>query len=156
MRRITVSTCGLVPRILDLAEEGMQVTLAVSLHAATDEKRSKLVPVNKKYPLEQLLAACQIYYEKTKRKITFEYTLIEGENDSEQDALDLKKLLKDIHCNINVIPLNVVSHADFKRSRSAHRFAKRLNDLHLEAIIREEMGLGIDAACGQLKGNGGV
>jgi 23S rRNA (adenine2503-C2)-methyltransferase len=156
MRRITISTCGLVPRILDLAEEGMQVTLAVSLHAATDEKRSKLVPVNKKYPLEQLLSACQIYYEKTKRKITFEYTLIEGENDSEQDALDLKELLKDIHCNINVIPLNVVSHADFRRSRSAHRFAKRLNDLHLEAIIREEMGLGIDAACGQLKGNGGV
>ncbi|QRN86242.1 23S rRNA (adenine(2503)-C(2))-methyltransferase RlmN [Clostridia bacterium] len=155
MRRITVSTCGLVPQILRLAEEGMQVTLAVSLHATTNAKRDILVPVNKKYPLEVLLKTCERYYETTKRKLTFEYTLIEGENDSEQDARNLKSLLRNLHCNINVIPLNVVSHADYKRSHFAQHFAKRLNDMNLEAFIREEMGLGIDAACGQLKGNGG-
>lgn len=155
MRRITVSTCGLVPQILRLADEGMQVTLAVSLHAATNEKRDILVPVNKRYPLEELVSACKRYYDVTKRKLTFEYTLIEGENDGEVDAMNLKKLLRDLHCNVNVIPLNVVSHADFKRSHFAKRFVQRLNDLHLEAFIREEMGLGIDAACGQLKGNGG-
>ncbi len=155
LRRMTISTCGIVPKIYALAAEGLPVTLAVSLHTADNKKRDKLVPINEKYPLASLLKACRYYYEQTKRRITFEYALIAGENDQPSDIIDLQRLLKGLNCHVNIIPLNVVSHAPYKTSLEAERFVEQLKKYHVEAFIREEKGLEIDAACGQLKANEG-
>ena len=153
-RRITVSTCGLVPEIKKLADENIPVTLAVSLHAASDEKRNKLMPINRKYPLAELMQACREYALKTKRRITFEYLLVKNVNDSINDAIKLAKLLKGILCHVNLIPLNPVKeNANFDRPNIERikAFKNTLIKHSINATIRKEMGIGIDAACGQLK-----
>ena len=153
-RRITVSTCGLVPEIKKLADENIPVTLAVSLHAASDEKRNKLMPINRKYPLAELMQACREYALKTKRRITFEYLLVKNVNDSINDAIKLAKLLKRILCHVNLIPLNPVKeNANFDRPNIERikAFKNTLIKHSINVTIRKEMGIGIDAACGQLK-----
>ncbi len=149
-RRITVSTCGLVPGIRQLAGEGLGVTLAVSLHGATNEVRDRLVPVNRTYPLEELIDACRDYFETTGRRITFEYALIEGENDRQEDARQLGRLLRGLNCQVNLIPLNPIQDGQYCRSPGVRGFVRLLEGQGIEAVVREEMGADIDAACGQL------
>jgi len=153
MRRMTVSTCGVVPRILDLARDNPQLTLAISLHAARDEVRDQLVPINRHYPLQELLAACRKYIEVTNRRITFEYALIKGTNADPRDARDLARLVKDLLCHINIIPVNPVNETGMQRpSREEIRqFAGILAEAGVETSVREEKGADIDAACGQLR-----
>jgi len=153
MRSITLSTCGLVPKIKELMSEKLQLTLAISLHATTDEKRSSLMPVNKSYPLKELLDTCKEYTKFTGRRITFEYALIASENDSEDEAHKLGQLLKDIHCHVNLIPINPVKEKDYKATsnENARAFQAVLKKYHIEATIRRELGSDIDAACGQLR-----
>ncbi len=153
MRSITLSTCGLVPKIKELMSEKLQLTLAISLHATTDEKRSSLMPVNKSYPLKELLDTCKEYTKFTGRRITFEYALIASENDSEDEANKLGQLLKDIHCHVNLIPINPVKEKDYKATsnENARAFQAVLKKYHIEATIRRELGSDIDAACGQLR-----
>lgn len=152
-RRISLSTCGLVPEIRRLAREKMPIVLAISLHAATDEKRDKLMPVNKKYPIGELLAACQEYVEITGRRVTFEYAMIKGINDSPQDAVKLGKLVSGIKCNVNLIPINSVPETGFLRpdAIAIRKFRSILQDMNINVVIREEKGTDIDAACGQLR-----
>jgi len=153
MRSITVSTCGLIPRIKDLMNEKLQLTLAISLHATEDEKRSQLMPVNKKYSVHELLSVCKEYTKVTGRRITFEYALIEGENDSIEEAEKLGRLLRDIHCHVNLIPINPVKEKKFKATsnENAKAFQNVLKRYSVEATIRRELGADIDAACGQLR-----
>lgn len=152
-RRIVISTSGYVPGIIKLSEEGLQVVLAVSLHAADNQLREKLVPLNRKYPLEQLADACQYYHEKTGKRITFEYALIAGVNDSPDSALQLAEFIKPLSANVNVIPLNEVSQVDYKRSSTAQisAFMQVLKEKGVEAVIRKERGSDISGACGQLR-----
>jgi 23S rRNA (adenine2503-C2)-methyltransferase len=154
MRHMTVSTAGLVPQILKLADEGLQMTLAVSLHAPDDETRNRFMPINQRYPIKELMKALYVYYEKTRRRITVEYILLAGLNDTEQHAKALGKLLKDLHCNINLIPYNPIgAEYGFKRPQRVDsvRFKRTLeaNTRH-KVTIRLERGADIDAACGQL------
>jgi len=164
-RRITVSTCGLVPQMKKLAEERLQIGLAVSLHAPEDELRSRLMPVNKTFSLEQLMAACDEYTNKTGRRISYEYALLKGVNDSPEQAQKLAALLKGKLAHVNLIPVNAVEETGFVPSDTAavERFAAALNARHIETTVRERRGADIDAACGQLRkrslqanGNGGV
>ncbi|WP_422448251.1 23S rRNA (adenine(2503)-C(2))-methyltransferase RlmN [Thermoanaerobacterium sp. DL9XJH110] len=152
-RRITVSTCGIVPGIKKLAEEGIPVTLAVSLHAPEDALRNQLMPVNRRYPILQLLDACKYYIIKTKRRITFEYALIAGVNDSVECAEKLAFLLRGMLCHVNLIPLNPVKERYFERSGSeqVRLFERILTENGISATIRREMGADIEAACGQLR-----
>jgi 23S rRNA (adenine2503-C2)-methyltransferase len=152
-RKITISTCGLVPEILMLSEEKIPVNLAVSLHAPNNEIRNKLVPINRKYPIEQLIAACRHYTDVTKRRITFEYTLIDGVNDTKDCALELAGRLSGLLCHVNLIPLNPVQEKDFARPtvEKLERFKKILSDKGIEVTTRRELGLDLDAACGQLR-----
>lgn len=150
-RRISLSTCGLVPKIRQLAQEKLPITLAISLHASRNDLRDQLIPVNKSYPLESLIEACKDYFQATGRRITFEYTLIDGVNDSREDAQRLSKLIRGFPASINLIPLNEVSHASYKTAKAPQAFARRLEELGLDATIRQEMGGQIQAACGQLK-----
>jgi 23S rRNA (adenine2503-C2)-methyltransferase len=152
-RRITVSTCGIVPGIKKLAEEGIPVTLAVSLHAPEDDLRNQLMPVNRRYPILQLLDACKYYIIKTKRRITFEYALIAGVNDSVECAEKLAFLLRGMLCHVNLIPLNPVKERYFERSGSeqVRLFERILTENGISATIRREMGADIEAACGQLR-----
>lgn len=152
-RRITLSTCGLVPQIKRLAEEEPPVELAVSLHATTDEVRDKLVPINRRYPLRELLKACQFYVEKTKRKITFEYILIKGVNDSWQDAKRLAQMVEGILAYINLWPFNPIPGSPWEppSGEQVRDFALRLKEQGLEVAIRESRGSRIAAACGQLR-----
>ncbi|SMB93414.1 23S rRNA m(2)A-2503 methyltransferase [Desulfonispora thiosulfatigenes DSM 11270] len=153
MRRITVSTCGIVPKIIELADLDLDLVLAISLHAATDTERSKLMPVNNKYPLSDLKNACKYYIEKTKRRITFEYALVNDVNDNAEDAKDLANYLKDLMCHINLIPVNPVNKIHTRPSRKkVTDFSNWLNKFGINASIREEKGLDIDGACGQLSG----
>ncbi len=153
MRSITISTCGLVPKIEQLMLEKLQITLAISLHATDNDKRSKLMPVNKKYPVEMLLAVCKKYANYTGRRITFEYALIAGENDSKEDAENLGFILRNIHCHVNLIPINPVIEKNFKATSmdNAKAFQTVLKRYNIEATIRRELGGDIDAACGQLR-----
>ncbi|SHJ76823.1 23S rRNA (adenine(2503)-C(2))-methyltransferase RlmN [Paramaledivibacter caminithermalis] len=153
MRNITLSTCGIVPKLLELAEEKLQITLAISLHAPNDELRNKIMPINKKYNIEELLNSCKKYSKKTNRRITFEYSLIKGFNDKEDCAIELARRLKDILCHVNLIPLNEVKEKQFKGStrERAYEFQKILRKNGIEATIRRELGSDIDAACGQLR-----
>lgn len=151
-RRITVSTCGLVPGIRRLAREGLAVTLAVSLHSAVNETRDRLVPVNRTWPLDELMDACREYFDLTGRRLTFEYALIAGENDRTGDARDLGKLLRGLNAQVNLIPLNPIREGSYRRSTQALDFVRLLKEQNVEAVIREEMGADIDAACGQLNG----
>lgn len=152
-RRITVSTAGIVPMVERLGKE-TKVNLAVSLNAATDEVRSRIMPINKKYPLNALLETCREYPLARNRSITFEYVLIEGVNDSVEDAKRLVRLLKEIRCKINLIPFNPFAGAEFKRPKNEaiSTFQKTLLGNHYTSIIRASKGQDISAACGQLKG----
>ena len=152
-RHISLSTCGLVPRIRELADLGLQITLSVSLHASNNEKRSEIMPVNRKYPIEELLDACQYYAKKTNRRISFEYTLIQGVNDTPEEAKRLLKLLRGMLCHVNLIPVNPVQETGFKQSsrQSVERFRQVLEQGGIAATVRREMGADIQAACGQLR-----
>jgi len=152
MRHITVSTCGIVPRIYDLAAENLQLTLAVSLNAPNDQIRRKLMPIARKYDIDELMAACRHYAEKT-RRVSFEYIMIDGVNDSEGNAKELAKRLHGINCHINLIAANKVPEKGYNRSNSATitAFADVLEKSGLDVTIRREMGSDISAACGQLR-----
>jgi len=155
MRNITVSTCGIVPMILRFAEDFNQVNLAISLHASSDEDRSAIMPINNRYDIKEVLSACDEYTKKTKRRITYEYTLVSGVNDSVQSAKRLAGLLKGKLCHVNLIPLNEVKDSGFVTvSKSkAFEFQKALEEAGIPATIRRELGDDIDAACGQLRLN---
>lgn len=152
-RNVTVSTCGIVPNMLRLAEEGFQITLALSLHGSTQEKRRKLMPVANKYDLEEVLAACDTYFEKTGRRVTFEYSLVHGVNDREEDARELAAILRPRNCHLNLIPVNPVKERDFVRPsrENALNFKNKLEKSGINVTIRREMGSDIDGACGQLR-----
>jgi 23S rRNA (adenine2503-C2)-methyltransferase len=152
-RHITISTVGLVPGIIRLADEGRQITLAVSLHAATDELRTSLMPVNKAYPIAKLMEACHYYHNKTGKRISFEYALIGGKNDSLEDARRLAKLLKGLPSHVNLIPVNYVPERNYQRTpkEQIQAFLAELRRLGVNATIRREMGHDISAACGQLR-----
>ena len=152
-RNITVSTCGLVPQMHDLAGEGLQITLALSLHAATDEKRKKLMPVANRYGLEELMEACAYYFEKTGRRITFEYSLIGGVNDRPQDAAQLARLVRPLNCHVNLIPVNPIKEKNLRpcSREEAAAFKSMLEKYGINATVRREMGRDIDGACGQLR-----
>lgn len=152
-RNITVSTCGLAPMIRKLADEKLAITLALSLHAPNQEAREKLMPIAKKYALDEVLSACEYYFSKTGRRITFEYSLIAGENDSEKEAAELARLAKPLSCHINLIPVNPVKERDYKQSekRNIDKFKNKLEEFGINVTIRREMGRDIDGACGQLR-----
>lgn len=153
MRRMTVSTCGIVPRILDLARDNPQVTLAISLHAPRDEIRNRLVPINRHFPLQELVDACRKYIDITNKRITFEYALIKGVNTGAKDAHDLARLVRGLLCQINLIPVNPVNETGMQRPSQAEisQFVAVLNQAGVETSLREEKGTDIDAACGQLR-----
>ena len=152
-RNLTVSTCGLVPEMYRLAEEGLAVTLALSLHAPNAEKRKALMPVANRYTIRQVLDACENYYRKTGRRLTFEYALAEGQNDGEQDAEELAGLISGMNCHVNLIPVNPVRERKFARSgkKVIANFQNKLEKYGINVTIRREMGSDIDGACGQLR-----
>jgi 23S rRNA (adenine2503-C2)-methyltransferase len=153
MRKITLSTCGIVPNIYRLADLNLPITLAISLHASTQEKREEIMPIAKKYKLADVLRACDYYVETTGRRLTFEYILIEGFNDSQEDAENLSKLLRGKLANVNLIPCNYVKEADIKPTGDSDimKFKKILTDNGINATLRRELGSDINAACGQLR-----
>ncbi len=153
MRHISLSTCGLVPKIDELAMKKLQLTLSVSLHAPNDQVRNTIMPVNKAYPTEELLAACRRYYEATNRRISFEYAMIDGVNDSEEDARELLRRLKGLPAHFNLIPLNHVEESPLKPSsrNAVARFQKTLEAGGVTATVRRTLGGDIDASCGQLR-----
>lgn len=152
-RHITLSTCGLVDKIYDLAEEDLQITLAVSLHAPNDGIRTQTMPIAKVYSMDKLLQACRDYADKTKRRITFEYALIHGVNDGDEHAWELVKKLRDMLCHVNLIPVNDVKERNYVKSTAERvkRFASILNENGVETTVRRKLGSDIDAACGQLR-----
>ncbi len=161
-RHISLSTCGVVPGIYKLAEVDLPITLSISLHASTDEKRSQIMPVNNKWKIPELLCACVDYYKKTGRRISFEYTLISGKNDTEADAKSLAVLLKDAFkgtgapLHVNLIRVNEVKETGFKKgsAESANAFAKTLENMGVVATVRRRLGADVNAACGQLRRQG--
>lgn len=152
-RHISISTSGLVPKIYKLAEENIQCTLSISLHATTNEQRSQMMPVNNAYNLEELLQACKDYIEKTHRRISFEYALAKENNDNLEDAKRLVKLLKGMICHVNLIPINKIENGSYMKSSNENimKFRDYLNEHGIVATIRRELGSDIDAACGQLR-----
>ena len=153
MRHISLSTCGLVPKIDELAKRKLQITLSVSLHAPNDEVRSTIMPVNKAYPTEQLLAACRRYYQETSRRISFEYAMIDGVNDTVEHAKELIRRLKGLPAHFNLIPLNHVEESKLKPStrNAVAKFQKTLENAGIPATVRRTLGGDIDASCGQLR-----
>ena len=153
MRHISLSTCGLVPKIDALAEKKLQLTLSVSLHAPNDQIRNTIMPVNKAYPTEELLAACRRYYAATNRRISFEYAMIDGVNDTPEAAKELIRRLKGLPAHFNLIPLNHVEESPLKPStkQAVARFQKQLEDAGIPATVRRTLGGDIDASCGQLR-----
>ncbi len=153
MRNITVSTCGLIPGIEKFARDFPQANLAISLHAPNDEIRNTMMPVNGSYPMKPLLEACRAYTEKTSRRITFEYTLVSGKNDTKEAARELARRLSGMLCHVNLIPLNAVKETGLKGTdrKNAEAFMKVLESKGIPATIRRELGSDIDAACGQLR-----
>ncbi|MDD6810284.1 MAG: 23S rRNA (adenine(2503)-C(2))-methyltransferase RlmN [Lachnospiraceae bacterium] len=152
-RNITVSTCGIVPKMRQLAEEKLQITLALSLHATTDEKRRKLMPIANRYSLDELMEACAYYFEQTGRRITFEYSLVGGVNDTKEDAEELIALARPLNCHINLIPVNPIKERDYVQSdkTAIEAFKNKLEKNRINVTIRREMGRDIDGACGQLR-----
>lgn len=152
-RNVTVSTCGIVPKMRQLAGEQLQITLALSLHAATDEKRRELMPIANRYTIQELMEACAYYFEKTGRRITFEYSLVGGVNDTDEDAGRLSALAKPLNCHINLIPVNPIRERDYVQSEAGRvrAFQEKLTKNHINATVRREMGRDIDGACGQLR-----
>ena len=143
-RNITASTCGIVPNILRLAGENFQITLALSLHATTDEKRRKLMPIANTWHLDELMEACAYYFEKTGRRITFEYSLVGGKNDSQEDARELAELIRGLNCHVNLIPVNPIKERDFVQSEKKviENFQNKLEKYQINVTIRREMGRG--------------
>lgn len=154
-RNITVSTCGLVPRIKQLAELKPQITLAISLHAPNDELRKTMMPIAYTYSIEQIMDACRYYLLQTARRISFEYSLVKGVNDSPECAKQLIKLVHGMNCHINLIPVNPIKERDYEQSEknSIHNFKEILEKAGVNVTIRREMGRDIDGACGQLRQN---
>ena len=152
-RNVTVSTCGIVPQMRRLAEEKLQITLALSLHATTDEKRKKLMPIAYKYSIKELMQTCAEYFEQTGRRITFEYSLVGGVNDTDEDARELISLARPLCCHINLIPVNPIKERDFVQSEASRirAFKNKLEKNGINVTIRREMGRDIDGACGQLR-----
>lgn len=153
LRNVSLSTCGIVPRMYDLAEEDLPVTLSVSLHAPNDEIRRQTMPIAKAYPMEDLLKACRNYIDKTGRRVIFEYALVGGVNCEEKHAVELASRLRGMQCHVNLIPLNVVEERDLRgvNERIVSDFLKTLEKLHISATRRREMGDDIEGACGQLR-----
>lgn len=152
-RNITLSTCGLVPKIYELADREMQITLAISLHASDDETRKELMPVARAYSIEEILKACKYFFEKTGRRLTFEYSLVSGVNDSEERAMKLGELLKGMNCHINLIPVNPIKERTYRQSDESaiKKFKNRVEKYGNNVTIRREMGRDINGACGQLR-----
>ena len=152
-RNITASTCGIVPNIRRLAEEKLQITLALSLHGSNQEKRKSLMPVANKYELQEVLEACDYYFRKTGRRITFEYSLVHGVNDTPEDAKELMGILKDRNCHLNLIPVNPIKERNYEKpdKKSAENFKNKLEKNGINVTIRREMGRDINGACGQLR-----
>ena len=153
LRNVSLSTCGIVPKMYDLAEEGLPVTLSVSLHAPNDEIRRQTMPIAKVYPMDDVLAACRNYVEKTGRRVIFEYALVGGVNCEEQHAVELASRLRGLQCHVNLIPLNAVEERHLKgvSEQTVSRFLATLERLHISATRRREMGDDIEGACGQLR-----
>ncbi len=152
-RHITVSTSGLVPKILEFADKNLQVTLAISLHAPNDELRKNIMPIAKKYSVEELLNACKYYISKTNRRVTFEYSLINGVNDSEENAKELGRKLRHMLCHVNLIPVNEIKERTHKKSsvERVNNFSEVLESFGVETTVRKRLGNDIEAACGQLR-----
>jgi 23S rRNA (adenine2503-C2)-methyltransferase len=152
-RHISISTSGLVPNIYKLADENIQCTLSISLHSASNEKRSQMMPVNNVYNIQELMKACKYYIEKTNKRISFEYALAKDNNDNLQDAKELVALLKGMLCHVNLIPINKIEDGKYSKSSNENiiKFRDYLNDHGIVATIRRELGSDIDAACGQLR-----
>lgn len=152
-RHITLSTCGIVPKIYELADKEFSITLAISLHAFSDDKRKEIMPIANKYSIEEILEVCRYYINKTNRRITFEYALVKDVNDGREDAKALGKLLKGMLCHVNLIPVNEIKENTYKRSskKSIDDFSEILKNHGIEVTIRREMGSDINAACGQLR-----
>ncbi|MEG1384636.1 MAG: 23S rRNA (adenine(2503)-C(2))-methyltransferase RlmN [Oscillospiraceae bacterium] len=151
-RAITLSSCGIVPRIDELAEQRRQLTLSISLHAPTNNQRNKTMPINGAYNIEQLIAACKRYYDITKRRISFEYAVIDGQNNSADDANNLAHLIRGMGAHVNLIPINPVRDTGFHATReSAEEFRQKLISLGVNATVRRTLGADISAACGQLR-----
>jgi len=152
-RHISLSTCGLVPKIYELAKENIPITLSVSLHAPNNEIRNSIMPVNKKYPVEELIKACKDYIKTTTRRISFEYSLISGVNDSMENADELARLLKGMLCHVNLIPVNKIEEREYKKGnkQEIRAFCERLQSHGINATVRRELGSDIQASCGQLR-----
>lgn len=152
-RNITLSTCGLVPKMKELADMHLQITLALSLHASDDETRKQLLPIANRYSISEVLEACQYYFDKTGRRITFEYSLVAGVNDTKEEAEKLASLVSGMNCHVNLIPVNPIKERDFVQSEKAAvlRFKSTLEKYRINATIRREMGRDINGACGQLR-----
>ena len=152
-RNVTLSTCGIVPKIKELAEEDLQATLAISLHASSDEKRKKLMPIANRYSMKELLEACRYYFDQTGRRLTFEYSLVGGVNDTDEDASQLSELLSGLNCHVNLIPVNPIKERNFVESEAVRirEFKNKLEKNQINVTIRREMGRDIDGACGQLR-----
>ncbi len=152
-RNVTVSTCGIVPVMHALADEKLQITLAISLHAATDEKRRRLMPIANRYSLDELIQACKYYFEQTGRRITFEYSLVKEINDTEEDAQRLAALIGRLNCHVNLIPVNPIRERDYVQSEkyAVEAFKNKLESKGINVTVRREMGRDIDGACGQLR-----
>ena len=152
LRHVSVSTCGIVPRIYELAKLKLGITLSISLHSTNNKARSEIMPINNKYDINELIQACKDYFSVTGRRISFEYALISGHNDSVDDAKQLAKLLSGFVCHINLIPVNKIKERNYHSDRkSAYRFQKYLTELGMNATVRRTLGADIDAACGQLR-----
>ncbi len=152
-RHISISTSGIVPRIYDLAKENIPCTLSISLHATTNEKRSQMMPINKKYPIEELMKACKEYIKITNKRISFEYALAKENNDNLEDAKELVKLLRGMLAHVNLIPINKIENGVYVKSTNENilKFRDYLNSKGIVATVRRELGSDIDAACGQLR-----
>ncbi len=152
-RNVTVSTCGIVPKMRELADAQLQITLAISLHAATNEKRRQLMPIADRYSLYELMESCTYYFERTGRRITFEYSLVRDVNDTDEDAKHLTELLDGLNCHVNLIPVNPIKERDYVQSerRAVEAFKNKLEKNGINVTIRREMGRDIDGACGQLR-----
>ena len=152
-RNLTVSTCGIVPKMRELAEENLAITLALSLHASNQQKRLELMPVANKYDIHEVIDACKYYFDKTGRRITFEYSLVGGVNDTDEDAKELVHLIRGINCHVNLIPVNPIKERDYVQSNAKviEAFKNKLEKSGINATVRREMGRDIDGACGQLR-----
>lgn len=154
LRHVTLSTCGIVPRIYDLAQDAQGITLSISLHSPSDEKRNEIMPVNRRYNISQVLEAARSFFDRTGRRVTFEYAVIEGINSAEKDAAALASLLRGMQCHVNLIPVNPIAERSFHGKRkTAKQFMEILNELGINATVRRTLGSDIEAACGQLRRN---